>query len=237
MSAKVPHHIGFIVDGNGRWAKARSLPRSVGHLNGAKAVQRVLEACRKFGIKMATFWVFSTENWTRPKEEIDYLMKLFLDYLTKRGDKLIENRARFRVLGDKSRFSPAIQDAMRDLEEKTKGFSDFFVNFMMNYGGQDEILRVTRRIAAEAAEGRLSPGDVTRELFDRYSDLCGDPYPDFVIRTSGEQRLSGFLSWCAGYSELYFPKYHFPDFDEEKLKEALDEYSRRDRRFGQVRED
>jgi undecaprenyl diphosphate synthase len=236
MPGNVPYHIGFIVDGNGRWAKARSLPRSAGHMNGAKAVQRVLEASKKLGVKMVTFWVFSTENWTRPADEINYLMKLFLDYMTKRGGKLVENRARFRVLGDRSRFSAAIQKAMGDLEEKTASFSDIFVNFAMNYGGQDEILRVARRIAAEAAEGKLKPADVTRELFDRYSDLQGDPYPDFVIRTSGEQRLSGFFSWGGGYSELYFPKYHFPDFDEEKLREAIGEYSRRDRRFGQVKE-
>jgi undecaprenyl diphosphate synthase len=163
-------------------------------------------------------------------------MKLFLDYLTRRGGRLVENRARFRVLGDKSRFSPAIRKAMDDLEEKTRDFSDFFVNFAMNYGGQDEILRITRRIAREVESGSLKPGDITRDLIDLYSDLQGDPYPDFVIRTSGEQRLSGFLSWSSGYSELYFPKYHFPDFDEERLREALEEYSRRDRRFGQVRE-
>jgi undecaprenyl diphosphate synthase len=195
----------------------------------------VLEAAKDLGIKMATFWVFSTENWTRPADEVEYLMKLFLDYLTRRGGKLVENRARFRVLGDKSRFSPAIRKAMDDLEEKTKDFSDFFVNFAMNYGGQDEILRVARRIAGEAKSGALDPKDITRELFDRYSDLGGDPYPDFVIRTSGEQRLSGFLSWCVGYSELYFPEYHFPDFNKARLKEAIAEYARRDRRFGQVK--
>jgi len=232
---KIPAHIGIICDGNGRWAKARGLPRTVGHFNGAKAFQRLMEAARDLGIRMMTFWVFSTENWSRPQDEVDYLMELFLDYLTKRAHKLIDNKVRFRHLGDLSRLSPKIREGIRDLEEKTRHFTEYAVNIALNYGGRPEIVMAARGIAEDVKAGLLDPGDIDESVFNRYTYFAEIPKPDLIIRTSGEQRLSGFMNWANSYAELYFPSYHFPDMDADKLREAVVEYSRRDRRFGGVK--
>lgn len=231
---KIPKHIAIIMDGNGRWAKKKGLPRTVGHTNGAKALQRVVEACQKFGIKTLTVYAFSTENWARPKEEVDFLMKLFLNYLTNQSKKLIENKIKFNVLGDKSRFDEKIQKAMKELEFSTKDFSEFTLNVAMNYGGHAEILKATREIAQDLKSGKISIDDITEDLFESHLYTCGQPAPDLIIRTSGEQRLSGFLLWQSSYSEFYFPQIHFPDFNEEHLKIAIEEYTKRDRRYGKV---
>ena len=231
---KIPKHIAIIMDGNGRWAKKRGLPRTVGHTNGAKALQRTIEACKKFGVKTLTVYAFSTENWSRPKEEVDFLMNLFLGYLKKQSKKLIENKIRFIVLGDKSRFSSNIQNAMKKLESDTKDFTEFTLNVALNYGGHAEILKATKEIASDVKSGKISIDDVDEKMFESHLYTCGQLPPDLIIRTSGEQRLSGFLLWQSSYSEFYFPSVHFPDFDEEQLRLAIQEYSKRDRRYGKV---
>ena len=231
---KIPKHVAIIMDGNGRWAKKKGLPRTVGHTNGAKALQRTVEACKKFGIKTLTVYAFSTENWARPKEEVDFLMKLFLNYLTNQTKKLIENKVKFNVLGDKSRFDEKIQKAMKELEFITKDFTEFTLNVAMNYGGHAEILKATREIAQDLKSGKISADDITEELFESHLYTSGQPAPDLIIRTSGEQRLSGFLLWQSSYSEFYFPQIHFPDFNEEQLEIAIKEYTKRDRRYGKV---
>lgn len=231
---KIPKHIAIIMDGNGRWAKAKGLPRTVGHTNGAKALQRIVEACQKFGIQTLTVYAFSTENWARPKDEVDFLMNLFAKYLKNQAKKLIENKIRFRVLGDKSRFSQEIQNSMIKLENETKDFTEFNLNVAMNYGGRAEILKATREIAEEVKVGKLNLDDIDEKLFAQHIYTSEQDDPDLIIRTSGEQRLSGFLLWQASYSEFYFPKVHFPDFDENELKLAIEEYTKRDRRYGKV---
>lgn len=231
---KIPSHVAIIMDGNGRWAKSRGLPRTVGHTNGAKALQRVVEACKKFGIKTLTVYAFSTENWDRPKEEVDFLMKLFYQYLTKQSAKLIENKIKFNVFGDKSRFDEKIRKSMLDLENKTKDFTDFTLNVCMNYGGHAEIVKASREIAEDVKSGKLSVDEITPEVFESHLYSAGQNPPDLIIRTSGEQRLSGFLLWQCSYSEFYFPHIHFPDFDEEQIRLAIEEYTKRDRRYGKV---
>ena len=231
---KIPQHIAIIMDGNGRWAKKKGLPRTVGHTNGAKALQRVVEACKKFGIKTLTVYAFSTENWARPKEEVDFLMDLFAKYLKNQSKKLKENKIRFRVLGDKARFSKDIQKSMIKLENETKDFDEFFLNVAMNYGGRSEIVKATKEIANDVKTGKIKAEDIDDALFESHLYTAGQTAPDLIIRTSGEQRLSGFLLWQCSYSEFYFPKIHFPDFDEEQIKLAIEEYTKRDRRYGKV---
>lgn len=231
---KIPQHIAIIMDGNGRWAKSKGLPRTVGHTNGAKAMQRVVEACKKFGVKILTVYAFSTENWGRPKEEVDFLMDLFAKYLKNQSKKLVENKIRFRVLGDKSRFSKDIQKSMLKLENETAGFDEFYLNVAMNYGGRAEILKAVKEIADEVKAGNLDINSIDETVFENHIYTVGQPSPDLIIRTSGEQRLSGFLLWQCSYSEFYFPKVHFPDFDEEQIKLAIEEYTKRDRRYGKV---
>ncbi|MGN0929097.1 MAG: isoprenyl transferase [Alphaproteobacteria bacterium] len=231
---KIPQHIAIIMDGNGRWAKSKGLPRTVGHTNGAKAMQRVVEACKKFGVKILTVYAFSTENWNRPKEEVDFLMDLFAKYLKNQSKKLVENKIRFRVLGDKSRFSKDIQESMIKLENETRDFDEFYLNVAMNYGGRAEIVKAVKEIADEVKSGNLDINSIDEKVFENHIYTAGQPSPDLIIRTSGEQRLSGFLLWQCSYSELYFPKTNFPDFDEEQIKLAIEEYTKRDRRYGKV---
>ncbi len=231
---KIPNHVAIIADGNGRWAKSRGLPRTIGHTNGMKAIEKLIPACQKQGIKILTLYLFSTENWNRPESEVSFLMNLFYRYLTKEFKQLIENKVRFKVLGDKSRFSPEIQDAMIELENKTKDFTDFTLNCALNYGGHAEILRATKNIVKDVKDGKITEKDINETMFENYLYTAGQPMPDLIIRPGGEQRLSGFLLWQSFYSELYFPKFYFPDFDEEKLVEAIKEYNTRDRRYGKV---
>ena len=231
---KIPTHIAIIADGNGRWAKLKGLPRTAGHAKGMQTVEKLIPACQKAGIKVLTFYLFSTENWKRSEEEVGFLMNLFYQYLTKEFKKLIENKIRFKVLGDKSRFSPEIQTAMTKLENDTKDFTDFTLNCALNYGGHSEIVNATKNIIKDIKTGKIKEDDINEVLFENYLYTAGQPAPDLIIRTSGEQRLSGFLLWQSSYTEFYFPKFHFPDFDEEKLQEAIKEYSTRDRRYGKV---
>jgi len=229
MSLGVPNHVALIVDGNRRWADAHGLAsRSEGHIKGMEALRLVVDTLRKRGVKIVTAWVFSTENWSRPKEEVDRLMSLFRRYLKEEGAKFIKERVRYRVLGDKSRFDEEFRGLMSNLEEATAGFSDFTFNMAVNYGGRDEIVRAVRKIIAD---GR-NASEIGKELIASYLDTAGQPDPDLIIRTSGEQRLSGFMLWQQEYAEFYFAPWHFPDFNEAKVDEVLSDYAKRDRRKG-----
>jgi undecaprenyl diphosphate synthase len=229
---KIPRHIGIIMDGNRRWAVARGLPKTAGHRYGAKAMEEVLDACREFGVKTVTLYTFSAENWGRSKAEVDVLLGIMAEYLDGRVKDFLEKKTRFVVLGDKSRFSEKIRKSLVELEEKTKGFVDLTLNMALNYDGREEIARAARSIAADAGDGKITADDITPALVSDYLYTAGQPDPDFIIRTSGEQRLSGFLLWQCSYAELYFPAFHFPDFNRERLVEALREYSKRERRYG-----
>ena len=234
QNLKIPQHIAIIPDGNGRWAKSRGLPRYVGHTNGAKAIQRTIMACKDLGVKILTVYCFSTENWNRPKDEVDFLMNLFYKYLTRKPDNLIKNKIKVNILGDKSRFSKNIQDAMEKLENLTKDFSDFTLNVALNYGGHQEIVFATKSIINDIKAGKIKETDINENLFESYLYTAGQPNPDLIIRTSGEQRLSGFLLWQSSYTEFYFPKIHFPDFNKRQVELAIEEYTKRDRRYGKV---
>ncbi|MDR1008913.1 MAG: di-trans,poly-cis-decaprenylcistransferase [Rickettsiales bacterium] len=225
---KIPRHIAVIADGNGRWAEMRGLSRSQGHLAGARALSRLLRACRKLGIGTLTGWFFSTENWARPKAEVDYIMFLAHRFLKSQKSKFIKNKVRFRLLGGRDRLPEAFVKDVDAIERETAHFDDFCFNCCFNYGGRADLLQAVERLVADNAP--ITAAELERRLY------TGDqPPPDLIIRTSGEQRLSGFMLWQAEYAELYFPKFHFPDFNEARLRECVEEYSRRDRRFGKVK--
>jgi undecaprenyl diphosphate synthase len=225
----VPQHVALVVDGNRRWARAHNLPNAnIGHERGVDVLRKVLARLRQRGVKTVTAWLFSTDNWNRSPDEVDHLMQLFRKFLAEEGDRFAKEKTRVRVLGDKSRFSKDLQLAMIDIEEKTKDFSDYYFNMALNYGGRAEILHAVKNIIRAGAR----PEDVDEELFSSYLYTAGQPDPDFIIRTSGEQRLSGFMPWQQEYSEFYFPSFHFPDFTDERVDEALQIYSDRERRHG-----
>jgi undecaprenyl diphosphate synthase len=220
-----PKHIAFIVDGNRRWAEARGLPTLEGHRKGVEALERVLDAARERGIKCASAWVFSTENWTRSKDEVTYLFGLFRSFADKYKKKCMEEKIRFVHLGRKDRIEGDIKKVIEDLEESTKDFTDYTFALALDYGGHDELIRTLTKLKDKGLE-------ITKENIEANLDTTSLPPVDLIIRTSGEQRLSGFLSWQCAYSELYFPKVTFPDFTPEELDKALEDYSQRERRFG-----
>lgn len=227
MEQKLPKHIALIMDGNRRWARRRGLPKLLGHKRGYERIEKVITHAKKRGITFLTFWAFSTENWNRDKEEIDYLMKLFSDLF--KGTlvkKIHENKVRVVILGELDRFPLDIARNARELVGDTKDYTAMTVNIALNYGGRSEILRAVSQILAD---GKKS---IDIELFSNYLYTKGQPDPDFIIRTGGEHRLSGFLPWQGVYAELYFPDVYWPDFDEKEFDKALEEYANRERRFG-----
>lgn len=228
----LPVHLGIIMDGNGRWAKKRGMPRTFGHKAGAEAMRKILRECREIGIRYVTCYAFSTENWKRPKSEVDVLMRLFDEYLDEAHERFDKSRLIF--LGDKSPFSSSLREKMIRLEEETADIEGFTIFLAMNYGGRDEIVRAAGILAQRAASGELSPDDIDEEMLSRELYTYPAPDCDLIIRTSGEQRLSNFLLWQGAYSELYFTDTLWPDFDTKALHKALEEYSRRTRRFGGV---
>ena len=236
MTDKPLNHIGFIMDGNGRWAQKRGLTRSDGHKEGAKNLKRVLEACKKRGIHYMTLYAFSTENWNRPQPEVHLLMTLFRQYLAEAIKEFKpENDVQFRFIGDRSRFTDDIQQRMATLEGLCSGRESYHLTVCLSYSGRDEIKRAAQKMIRDALAGRLNPDDVTEDVVSSYLDTAGLPDPDLIVRTSGEQRLSGFLLWQASYAEFYFPRVHWPEFSEEDLDEAIEAYNTRDRRFGKVK--
>ncbi len=230
----IPQHIAIIMDGNGRWAKKRGLPRNAGHKAGAETFRRIAEHCNALGVKYLTVYAFSTENWKRTEEEVAGIMFLLEKYLTEALADMEKNRIRFRLFGDISRLSPKLQKLMQDTMERSKDYTEVQVNFCINYGGRDEIVRAAKAFAADVAAGRRSPWELTEGLFDSYLDSAGVPDPELVIRPSGEMRTSNFLPWQSAYSEFVFMDVLWPDFTGEDLDRAILEFNRRNRRFGGV---
>ena len=228
----MPRHIAIIMDGNGRWAKKRGLPRTAGHSAGAEAFRRIANYCRTLGVEYLTVYAFSTENWKRSADEVGGIMKLLGAYLKEALRDMEKNRVRFCFFGDLSRLSPELQKLCREAMERSGEYAEVQVNFCLNYGGRDEIVRGIRAFAADVAAGRATPEMLTEELFGTYLDSAGVPDPELVIRPSGEQRTSNFLPWQSVYSEYVFMDVLWPDFQPADLDAAIAEYHRRNRRFG-----
>lgn len=226
-----PNHIAIIMDGNGRWAKKRGLPRTAGHAAGAESFRRIANYCRTLGVRYLTVYAFSTENWKRSQEEISGIMKLLHRYLLEALEDMEKNRVRFRFFGDLSRLSPELRQLCIDAENKSEEF-DVQVNFCLNYGGRDEIVRAAKSFAQDVADGKCKPEDLTECAFSGYLYSADVPDPELIIRPSGEKRTSNFLLWQSAYSEYVFMNVLWPDFTPEDLDEAIDEYHRRNRRFG-----
>ena len=230
QTVPVPKHIAIIMDGNGRWAKKRGLPRTAGHAAGAETFRRIANYCRRLGVRYLTVYAFSTENWKRSSEEVAGIMKLLRRYLEEALADMDKNRVCFRFFGDLSRLSPELQALCREAERESTDY-DVQVNFCLNYGGRDEILRAAKLYAADLAAGKADP-DLTEEDFSGYLYSAGVPDPELIIRPSGEMRTSNFLLWQSAYSEYVFMDVLWPDFREQDLDRAIAEYTRRNRRFG-----
>lgn len=234
---RVPNHIAIILDGNGRWAKAKGMPRSYGHVKGCANLETICDDMKELGVKYLTVYAFSTENWKRSREEVDSLMNLFRNYLKKCIKISRKNKMRVRVLGDITAFDEDIQQKIRELEEFSKDYEELFFQIALNYGGRDEIVRGIRKLAQDAVDGKVNPGEITEDVFEGYLDTAGIPDPDFLIRTSGEQRLSNYLLWQLAYTEFYFTDVAWPDFHKPELIKAIEKYNERDRRYGGVKEE
>ena len=233
----VPRHVAIILDGNGRWAKSKGMPRNYGHAQGAKNVELICEEAWNLGIKYLTVYAFSTENWSRPKDEVEALMTLLRNYLKNCLKRAKKNNMRVRVIGDTGRLDEELRKQIEALTEATKDYDGLNFTVALNYGSRDEILRAVNHIFSDMEKGILEKGEVTGELMESYLDTAGIPAPDLLIRTSGEQRLSNFLLWQLAYSEFYFTDVHWPDFNRQELVKAIESYEKRDRRYGGVREE
>ena len=234
---KVPQHVAIILDGNGRWAKSKGMPRNYGHAQGSKNVERICEDAYKMGIKYLTVYAFSTENWSRPESEVSALMTLLRNYMKTCLKTAEKNRMKVRVIGDKTRLDEDIQIRIAELEEASKNNDGLNFTIAINYGSRDEITRGMRRMAQDIKDGKLDPSDITESSIEGYLDTAGIPDPDLLIRTSGELRLSNFLLWQLAYTEFYFTETPWPDFTKEELEKAIEKYNSRDRRYGGVKEE
>ncbi len=232
---RIPAHVAIIMDGNGRWAKKRGLPRKMGHVEGCKVVEQTVEDAARLGIRYLTVYAFSTENWKRSEEEVSALMQLFR-YYTKRLLKIAaENNVQVKMIGERSRFPEDIVEGINALESTTKDNTRMTFIIAVNYGSRDEIRRGMTRMMRDCREGRVDPEEVTEELISSYLDTAGIPDPDLLIRTSGEERLSNFLLWQLAYAEFYFSDVLWPDFRKEELVKAIEVYNKRERRFGDAK--
>lgn len=227
-----PAHLAIIMDGNGRWAQKRHLPRVAGHRQGAQAVRRTVTICRSWGIRYLTLYAFSWENWKRSRLEVEALMRLLEDYLDREEALMIEKSIRFRAIGDRARLPRSVLQRLEAVEASTIAGKAMDLTLALSYSGREEILAAVRRLAADAREGKVDPGTISQEDFGRYLDSCELPPPDLLVRTSGEYRISNFLLWQIAYTELYFTGVYWPDFGEDDLKQALLDYQERQRRFG-----
>ncbi len=230
----IPNHVAIILDGNGRWAKRRGMPRNYGHAQGAKNVEVICRAAHNMGIRYLTVYAFSTENWNRPKEEVDALMKLLNQYMKNCQRTAKKNNMKVRVIGDKSGLSEAIQKDIAALEEATRDYDGLNFTIALNYGGRDELTRAVKKIADAVKNGAVMPEDITEETIAAALDTAGLPDPDLMIRTSYELRISNYLLWQIAYSEFYFTEVPWPDFDEKELQKAVEAYTLRNRRFGGI---
>ena len=229
---KIPRHVAFILDGNGRWAKAKGMPRNYGHVQGAKAVEQMLFDAGELGIEYVTVYAFSTENWNRPEAEVSALMALFKKYLKSEIKTCMKNNVRSRVIGDKTRLPGDVLKVVEELEETTKDNTGLTFNIAINYGSRDEITRAVRKIASKVESGEISASDIDEQMINDNLDTGSIPDPDLLIRTCGEQRLSNYLLWQLAYTEFYFTDICWPDFNKEELEKAIDAYNHRTRRFG-----
>ena len=230
----IPRHIAIILDGNGRWAKKRGLPRTAGHAAGAENFRKIATYCKNIGVKYLTVYAFSTENWTRPKEEVKAIMKLLDKYLHEAIATMERDHIRMRILGDVSVLSPELQEEIRETNEISSRYEGFQANICLNYGGRAEILQAAKRFAADVAAGRTEE-ELDEAKFGGYLYSAGLPDPDLLIRPGGEKRISNFLLWQCAYSEFYFSDVLWPDFSTEELDRAIAEFNRRERRFGGVK--
>ncbi len=232
----LPGHLAIIMDGNGRWAKKRFLPRIMGHRQGAKTVKEIVTAARRWGIRYLTLYAFSKENWSRPREEVDALMDLLCEYLQGELDELLGNKIRLRAIGDLEDLPPRVRTMLFDTMNRTSKNYEMQLILALSYGGRAEIVRAARGLSRDILKGQIRPDDVDENAFESYLFTSDIPDPDLIIRTSGEMRLSNFLLYQAAYSELYVTDTLWPDFNEHELLKALEEYSRRERRFGKTSE-
>lgn len=230
----LPRHIGVIMDGNGRWAKKRGLPRSAGHSAGSEAVKKIVTECNNLGIEYITVYAFSTENWKRPNDEVEYLMNLLLNYLKDAEKSLSGQNVVIRVIGSRKELSPEIQAQIIKTEEFTKKNTGIVMNIALNYGAREEMIVAVKEIAALTKSGTISEDEIDDKMFSKHLYTDGQTDPDLIIRTSGEQRLSNFLLWQAAYSELWFTHKNWPDFNINDLKKAILDYQKRGRRFGGI---
>lgn len=233
----VPNHVAIILDGNGRWAKAKGLPRTAGHVQGAKAVEQICEDAYNMGINYLTVYAFSTENWSRPDSEVATLMNLLRNYMKNSIKRAQKNNMCVRVLGDKTGLAQDLRASIEELEQATKNNTGLHFQIAINYGGRDELRRAITSLAVQAADGTLQPEAIDDEKIAAQLDTAGLPDPDLLIRTSGEQRISNFLLWQLAYAELYFTSVPWPDFDKKELARAVEAYENRDRRYGLVKEE
>ena len=233
----IPQHVAIILDGNGRWAKAKGMPRNYGHTAGAKNVETVCEAAHDLGIKYLTLYAFSTENWNRPETEVEALMKLLESYLKNCLKTADKNNMRIRVIGEIGRLSEKFQNRIKELEEYSAKNTGLNLTIAINYGSRDEMVRAMKAMVLDHDAGALALEDITAEMFSSYLDTKELPDPDLLIRTSGEQRLSNYLLWQLAYSEFYFTDVPWPDFHKKELEQAIEAYNKRDRRFGGLKEE
>lgn len=234
---RVPQHVAIILDGNGRWAKSKGMPRNYGHAQGSKNVERICEEAWRMGIKYLTVYAFSTENWNRPRSEVDALMKLLRNYMKTCLRTAEKNDMKIRVIGDITSLDDDIKGRIAELEEASKNNNGLNFTIAINYGSRDEMIRAMRRLAGDCADGKVRAEDIDEALYETYLDTHGIPDPDLLIRTSGELRLSNYLLWQLAYTEFYFTDVLWPDFTKAELEKAIGQYNSRERRFGGVKEE
>lgn len=229
---KIPQHVAIIMDGNARWAKSKNLPLQIGHKNGSENVRKVAESCIEIGIKFLTIYAFSSENWDRPSDEVNYLMKLLDEYLEKETKPLAEKGVKIVISGNLERLSEVTKSKIRNIEEETKNNKSLTLNVAFSYGSRQEIVDAARKIALEVSMGKISLDQISEEVFSRNLYHPEIPDPDLLIRTAGDVRLSNFMLWQAAYSELYFTETYWPDFNKENLLQAIKNFNKRERRYG-----
>lgn len=232
LSKPIPKTIAFILDGNGRWAKKRGMPRTFGHAKGIEALVKTSENCREIGVKSMLVYAFSTENWSRPSDEVEYLMKALINSLAKYKSKLLKNKTRVLVLGERSNLPEDVLKTINEVEELTKDFTSYTLGICFNYGGRQEIVHATKEICQKVLDGKMSIDDINVNSFEEHLYTYGIDPVDLMVRTSGEERLSNFLPWQLAYSEFIFTKCYWPDFNKKELYLCIDEFQNRNRRFG-----
>ena len=233
----IPNHVAIILDGNGRWAKKKGMPRTYGHVKGCENLEKICSVAKELGVKYLTVYAFSTENWKRSKEEVDALMKLFRNYMKKCIKISRDNKMQVRVIGDPTAFDPDLQEKIKELEEYSSQYDELYFQIALNYGSRDEIKRAVQKMAEDVKAEKLNPEEISERTISDYLDTKELPDPDLLIRTSGEERLSNFLMWQLAYTEFYFTDVAWPDFNKAEFEKAIAKYNQRDRRFGGVKEE